>query len=153
MVGLVLLVVLPRRRFAKDNAEMANNQERTLREELENLDSSPNPDEWCHAVRQLLDILNNDEHLDEEWEPFATHFDKVHADFLARLRDRYPQLTPRDHKLCAFLRMNLSSKEIAPLLYISVRDVEISRCGLRKKLDLDDEANLTDFLLGILGEE
>jgi DNA-binding CsgD family transcriptional regulator len=120
-----------------------------LREELEKLESSPNPEEWRQAVRQLLGILNNDERLDEDWEQFAMHFDKVHADFLARLRDRYPQLTPRDHKLCAFLRMNLSSKEIAPLLYISVRGVEISRYRLRKKLDLDAEANLTDFLLGI----
>jgi len=203
VTGLVLLVVLPRRRFAKDKAEMATTQERTLREqeerhkeleatraqeimalrndklqseltfqngqlatttlhlvqknamivrlreELEKLESSPNPEEWRQAVRQLLGILNNDERLDEDWEQFAMHFDKVHADFLARLRDRYPQLTPRDHKLCAFLRMNLSSKEIAPLLYISVRGVEISRYRLRKKLDLDADANLTDFLLGI----
>ena len=203
ITGLALLVVLPRRRFAKDKAEMANTQERTLREqeerhkeleatraqeimalrneklqgeltfqngqlatttlhlvqknamivrlreELEKLETSPNPEEWRQALRQLLGILNNDERLDEDWEQFAMHFDKVHADYLARLRDRHPQLTPRDHKLCAFLRMNLSSKEIAPLLYISVRGVEISRYRLRKKLDLDAEANLTDFLLGI----
>ncbi len=200
---LISLVVVPQRRFAKDKAEMANEQERTLREQeerhleqeanrsqeimslrneklqgelefqsgqlanttlhlvqknalivrlredIEKLDSTTPPEELKKSLRQLLGILNNDDRLDEDWEHFAIHFDKVHADFLARLRDRYPQLTPRDHKLCAFLRMNLSSKEIAPLLYISVRGVEISRYRLRKKLELEAESNLTEFLLGI----
>ena len=201
--GLLLLIILPRRRFAKDKAEMADEQERTLREqeerhkateatrseeimqlrneklqnelefqngqlatttlhlvqknalivrlkeELEKIESVSVPDEMKISLRQAAGILNNDERLDEDWEQFAIHFDKVHADFLARLREQFPQLTPRDHKLCAFLRMNLSSKEIAPLLYISVRGVEISRYRLRKKLELDADANLTEFLVNI----
>ena len=120
-----------------------------LKEELEKIESVSVPDEMKISLRQAAGILNNDERLDEDWEQFAIHFDKVHADFLARLREQFPQLTPRDHKLCAFLRMNLSSKEIAPLLYISVRGVEISRYRLRKKLELDADANLTEFLVNI----
>ena len=120
-----------------------------LREDLEKLGKLNDADERRKAIRHILSALNDDERLDEDWGHFAMHFDKVHADFLARLRDRYPQLTPRDHKLCAFLRMNLNSKEIAPLLFISVRGVEISRYRLRKKLGLDAEANLTDSLQGI----
>jgi ligand-binding sensor domain-containing protein/DNA-binding CsgD family transcriptional regulator len=117
-----------------------------LREDLEKLEKISEPAERRKALKQLMHILNDDERLDEDWDHFALHFDKVHADFLARLRDRFPNLTPKDHKLCAFLRMNLSSKEIAPLLYISTRGVEISRYRLRKKLGLDTEANLTEFL-------
>jgi ligand-binding sensor domain-containing protein/DNA-binding CsgD family transcriptional regulator len=120
-----------------------------LREDLEKLEKLSDPAERRKAIKQLMHILNDDERLDEDWDHFALHFDKVHADFLARLRDRFPNLTPKDHKLCAFLRMNLSSKEIAPLLYISTRGVEISRYRLRKKLGLDTEANLTEFLQGL----
>ena len=95
----------------------------------------------------LTKVLAQDAQLDADWAQFAQHFDQVHSEFLRRLRDSYPELTPRDQKLCAYLRMNLSSKEIAPLLNISVRGVEISRYRLRKKLNLDTEVNLTDFLL------
>jgi DNA-binding CsgD family transcriptional regulator len=66
---------------------------------------------------------------------------------MKKLRNNYPELTPKDLRLCAYLRMNLSSKEIAPLLNISIRGVEISRYRLRKKLHLPRDANLTDFMM------
>jgi AraC family chitin signaling transcriptional activator len=65
------------------------------------------------------------------------------------LREKYPQLTPKDHRLCAYLRMNLTSKEIAPLMNISVRSVEVARYRLRKKLELDSEVNLVEFMVEI----
>jgi DNA-binding CsgD family transcriptional regulator len=98
-------------------------------------------------IHQLLNLVNFDVKLDEDWEHFAHHFDQVHVDFLKNLRERFPQLSASDLKLCAYLRMNLSTKEIAPLLNISVRGVEGSRYRLRKKLDLPNDANLTDFIL------
>ena len=67
--------------------------------------------------------------------------------FLKRIKIAFPDLTPRELKLCAYLRMNKSSKEISILMNISVRGVEISRYRLRKKLDLNREVNLTDFIL------
>jgi len=70
----------------------------------------------------------------------------VNNDFLKTLKDKYPQLTATDLKLCAYLRINLSSKEIANLLNISIRGVETSRYRLRKKLDLPNETGLFDFL-------
>ena len=100
-------------------------------------------------VQHLLNLLNFDVKLDEDWEHFAHHFDQVHVDFLTRLREQFPQLSSSDYKLCAFLRMNLSTKEIAPLLNISVRGVEGSRYRLRKKLNLPNDANLTEFILGL----
>lgn len=98
-------------------------------------------------VQQLVNLLNFDVKLDEDWEHFALHFDQVHVNFLQHLRERFPQLSANDYKLCAYLRMNLSTKEIAPLLNISVRGVEGSRYRLRRKLNLPNDANLTEFIL------
>ena len=83
----------------------------------------------------------------EDWEKFEIHFDQVHEDFLKKIRKKYPELTPKDLRLCAYLKMNLSSKEIAPILNISVRGVEISRYRLRKKMNLPRDANLNDFMM------
>jgi len=71
----------------------------------------------------------------------------VHEEFLKRLKENYPDLSPRELKLCAYLRLNISSKEIANLMDISVRGVEISRYRLRKKLQLEHDRNLTEFII------
>jgi DNA-binding CsgD family transcriptional regulator len=84
---------------------------------------------------------------DADWEHFQVHFDKVHGDFSRKFRAEYPHLSPQDMKLSAYLRMNLSTKEIAHLLNISVRGVEISRYRLRKKLMLERSLNLQEFIL------
>ena len=96
-------------------------------------------------------IRKIDRELDDKqsWNVFETHFDRVHENFFLRLREKHPSLTPKDLRMCAFLRMNLSSKEIAPLQNISIRSVEISRYRLRKKLDLRHDKNLTDYIMGI----
>lgn len=99
------------------------------------------------AITGVIRELTQPDQIDRDWEVFAQRFDQVHAHFLRRLKERFPQITPKDQKLCAYLRLNLSSKEIAPLLGISVRSVEVSRYRLRRKLDLDSEENLTEFLL------
>jgi len=84
----------------------------------------------------------------EDWEQFELHFDKVHGDFTKRIKTAYPDLTPQEMKLVAYLRMNLSTKEIAQLLNISLRGVEIARYRLRKKLQLERSNNLSEFVLG-----
>ena len=112
------------------------------------LEQSTNPT-VKKEIQQLLNLLNFDAKLDEDWEQFAFHFDQVHVDFLKRLREHYPQLSINDYKLCAYLRMNLTTKEIAPLLNISVRGVEASRYRLRRKLELSNDVNLTDLILGL----
>jgi len=98
-------------------------------------------------VDALIKTLEKDIITQDEWERFEVHFDQVHEDFIKKLRINYSELTPKDLRLCAYLRMNLSSKEIAPLLNISVRGVEISRYRLRKKMGLGRDANLTDFMM------
>ncbi|MDP5171326.1 MAG: hypothetical protein NWR72_13870 [Bacteroidia bacterium] len=119
----------------------------TVRGELEKLNKEIKESEPRSRIKSLLRMVNQDEQLDQDWEQFAYHFDQVHSNFLKRLRDDFPGLTPKDHRICAYLRMNLSSKEIAPLMNISVRGVEISRYRLRKKLDLDHDANLNEFMM------
>ncbi|MFC2137490.1 helix-turn-helix transcriptional regulator, partial [Bacteroidota bacterium] len=100
-------------------------------------------------VLSLIKTIEKDMLHEEDWDKFEYHFDQVHEDFVKKLRNSYPELTPKDLKLCAYLRMNLSTKEIAPLLNISVRGVEVHRYRLRKKMDLDRNSNLTDYLLSI----
>lgn len=97
-------------------------------------------------LKKVLRELTQEEQFESDWQQFAAHFDQVHAGFLRRIQEQYPQLTAKDSRLCAYLRMNLSTKEIAPLMNISVRGVEISRYRLRKKLNLDKETNLNDFM-------
>lgn len=105
-----------------------------------------NEDVKASMTKMIRKIDRNIEDEDTQ-QIFETNFDQVHENFMARLRLEYPHLTAKDLRLCAYLRLNLSSKEIAPLLNISVRGVEISRYRLRKKLYLDHKEHLTDFIL------
>ncbi|MGB8195014.1 MAG: triple tyrosine motif-containing protein, partial [Chitinophagaceae bacterium] len=97
--------------------------------------------------KKLIRAISDEDKMDEQWEHFAMHFDKVHSDFLVMLKAKYPKMSANELKLCAYLRMNLTTKEIAQLMNISVRGVEISRYRLRKKLQVPTEVNLFDFLL------
>ncbi|MBN2519131.1 MAG: hypothetical protein JXB17_01385, partial [Bacteroidales bacterium] len=100
-------------------------------------------------VLELIKTIEKDMLQEEDWDKFEYHFDQVHEDFIKKIKKNYPDLTPKDLKLCAYLRMNLATKEIAPLLNISVRGVEIHRYRLRKKINIDRETNLTEFLLSV----
>ena len=100
-------------------------------------------------VKKMLKSLSEDDNMDKEWEHFSKHFDKVQSDFLVAVKEKHPGITGNELKLCAYLRMNLSTKEIAQLMNISVRGVEISRYRLRKKLLLASETSLFDYLISI----
>ena len=100
-------------------------------------------------LKKMVKALNEDENLDQEWEYFTKHFDKVHSDFIVKLKEKHSNISNNELKLCAYLRMNLSTKEIAQLMNISVRGVEISRYRLRKKLNLATDTNLFDYLITI----
>lgn len=101
-----------------------------------------------HYLRLVRKIDNNISSMDD-WKVFEFHFEKAHEKFLHKLINKYPHLSNSDLRLCAYLRMNLSSKEIAPLLRISYRGVENHRYRLRKKLLLRKDVNLTDFILSL----
>ncbi|OCX51938.1 transcriptional regulator [Mucilaginibacter sp. PPCGB 2223] len=101
------------------------------------------PEQLKH-IQRVIDEGMTDE---RDWNVFETSFNGAHENFFKKLKADHPDLVPNDLKLCAYLRMNMSSKEIASLLNISLRGVEIRRYRLRKKLDLPHDKNLSEFLL------
>lgn len=96
---------------------------------------------------RLTRIIDQEMRNEREWEAFEALYDQAHGDFFKRLKADYPELTPSDLRLCAYLRMNLSSKEIAPLLNITVRGVEERRYRLRKRMHLTSDENLTERIM------
>jgi ligand-binding sensor domain-containing protein/DNA-binding CsgD family transcriptional regulator len=100
-------------------------------------------------LKKIIKSIGEDDNMDQEWENFTLHFDKVHSDFISALKEKHPGISNNEVKLCAYLRMNLSTKEMAQLMNISVRGVEVSRYRLRKKLELATEVGLFDYLISI----
>ena len=119
-----------------------------LKNELTRIAAALPPDDKAVAkmLNKLIGTINDNIEHDDDWMKFEQNFDTIHQDFMKRLGETYKGLTINDKKLCAYLKMNLVSKDIAPLLNISVRGVEIGRYRLRKKLGLDRDTNLTEFL-------
>jgi DNA-binding CsgD family transcriptional regulator len=101
-------------------------------------------DEQLRRIQKVIDEGMNDE---RDWNIFESSFNEAHENFFKKLKSGHPDLVPNDLKLCAYLRMNMSSKEMASLLNISLRGVEIRRYRLRKKLNLEHDKNLVEFLI------
>ncbi len=120
-----------------------------IKETLQHLNKNERESMDSVDLKKLLRSLSEEEKLNDEWEQFSIHFNNVHGDFLIKLSEKYPTLKAHELKLSAYLRMNLTSKEIAQLMSISVRGVEISRYRLRKKLNIPTETNLFQFLFEI----
>jgi len=100
-------------------------------------------------VKSVINTIDKDISEKDTWNFFKKAFSNADKDFFQKVKGQHPDLSANDLKLCAYLRLNLSSKEIAPLLNISVKSVEIKRYRLRKKMDLGRETNLTDYILSI----
>ncbi len=99
-----------------------------------------------YSFKKLIKQIDKSiEHVDG-WELFEYNFNQVHEEFFNKLKVSFPSLTHKDLKICAFLRMNMSSKEIAPLLNISIRGVETNRYRLKIKLGITKEDSLRGFL-------
>ncbi len=113
------------------------------------LHKSADKNEFSVDLKKVLRTLEGEVKEKLEWQSFSQSFDMVHGDFITRLKRNYPQLTANDLKTCAMIKMNLSSKEIAQILNITLKGVELSRYRLRKKLELESSVNLFDFLLKI----
>jgi hypothetical protein len=106
-----------------------------------------------HDTTAILSRLNKMERNikqnienDNNWKRFEENFDLVYENYLKRLGEAYPELGVSDKKLCAYLKMDLTSKDIAQLMNMSVRSVEMNRYRLRKKMNIDREVNLGEFL-------
>ena len=120
-----------------------------IKEELNKLLKPGHENFESTELKKIIRSLTSEDRLDEEWQQFSTHFNKIHGDFLIMLRNKYPVLKAHDLKLCAYLRMNLTSKQMAQLMSISVRGVEIGRYRLRKKLQVSPKEDLFQFLINL----
>ncbi|NEV92704.1 Y Y Y domain-containing protein [Psychroflexus sp. YR1-1] len=100
-------------------------------------------------AKKVIKIIDKNINNTDDWKMFEEAFNNSDKDFLKSMKSKHPSLTPNDLRLCAYLRLNLSSKEIAPLFNISTKSVEVKRYRLRKKMDLPREIGLTDYILGI----
>ncbi len=99
-----------------------------------------------HDVKRVIELVNEIEKNNSNWEQFAAHFDEINNHFIKKLKTKFPGLTSTDLKVCTYLQLKLATKEIAQLMNISVRGVEISRYRLRKKMQLSTGQTLNDFL-------
>jgi DNA-binding CsgD family transcriptional regulator len=114
----------------------------SIKEELKNVNETA-------ALNPVIKIIDKNLNNTDDWKFFEEAFNNADKDFLKKVKAKHASLTPNDLKLCAYLRLNLSSKEIAPLLNISSKSVEVKRYRLRKKMNLPHEASLTNYILEI----
>ena len=114
-----------------------------LRDEMQNR----SPDQVI--MDKMIGSVNLEIENEESWEMLRSAFENVDKDFIQVLMARHAELTPNDLKLCTYLRLNLNSKEIASLMNISVRSMETKRYRLRKKLGLEHDENLVEYILSI----
>lgn len=99
------------------------------------------------SIEKVVRIIDKNLNNTDDWKMFQEAFNNADKKFLKKIKDKHPELTPNDLRLCAYLRLNLTSKEIAPLLNISPRSVEVKRYRLRKKMCLPHDVNLTNYII------
>ncbi|MFT3903053.1 MAG: triple tyrosine motif-containing protein [Niabella sp.] len=119
-----------------------------LKEDLQSYKKVADAEKSGKEFQKIIRVIDKELDYQQEWAQFSIHFDKVHNNYLQHLKANYPELSGNDLKLCAYLKLNISTKEIAQLMNISVRGVETARFRLRKKLILPGDVNLSDFLIG-----
>jgi DNA-binding CsgD family transcriptional regulator len=117
-----------------------------IQEELKAIKDSVRNDVSRQKLRELLKKINFNLADEEHLHVFESNFERVHHEFFTELRTNFPDLTQKELRLCAFVRMNLTNKEIASILNISVRGVETARYRLRKRLSLHHEEDMAGFL-------
>lgn len=123
----------------------------SIYDELKLISKELKPGTNRRSIRDLIGKIKLHQIGEEYMEVFDVNFERVHVDFFNRLLDINPDLTKRELRLCAFVKMDLSNKEIAPLLNISVRGVETGRYRIRKKLDIH-EKNFKNYLDNLSNE-
>ena len=97
--------------------------------------------------KKVIKLINSNLNNTSDWKLFEEAFNNVDKDFMKKVKTLHPSITPNDLRLCAYLRLNLSSKEIAPLLNISHKSVEVKRYRLRKKIGLDHNQSLSNYII------
>lgn len=160
LFGLIFLIIrwntkrVLKRHIQKAESERIRQElkisekQRIIEEQKKQLLEQQLQDKGCEIAAMAMDAVKNHDGNDEEyWNLFRENFDLIHKQFFRHLRERYPSLTATDLKFCAYLRLNLNTKDIAKYTSLSVRGVESARYRLRKKLQLEEGEDLAAFLI------
>ena len=135
------------------NLMRKNDMLTTLDTQMEELSESVRREDAKSSITKKIKDIRHDIQAnikdDENWEKFEENFNLVYDNYMRKLTSRFPDLKLNERKLCAYLRMGLSSKEMASLLNTNVRSIETARYRLRKKLQMESGENLKDFIQNI----
>ena len=96
---------------------------------------------------KLIHILDENISSEDDWVVFQSNFDRIHENFFRNLKTNYPELTSNDLRFCAYLRLNLTTKDIAHLMNITPKGVEVGRYRIRKKIGIPSNKSLTEFMI------
>ncbi|GLR16794.1 hypothetical protein GCM10007940_14090 [Portibacter lacus] len=98
------------------------------------------------SSNKIRRIIKTNLSIDDNWKDFKIQFEQLHSDFFYRMKTRFPKLTENDLRHCAFIKMRMNTKEIARLLNINPTSVQISRVRMKKKMKLESETDLKEFI-------
>lgn len=137
-------VELKNKELATTTLNLVNKNEllKVIKEDL----SQTSQQSGMNQLKSVISIITKNVNEGDSWARFKEAFDTYDKNFIKSLMDAHPNLTSNDLKLCAYLRLNMSSKEIAPLLNISTRSVEVKRYRLRKKMGLSKNQGLNEYI-------
>ena len=116
-----------------------------LKEQVDELLIEPDKPQK-QKLKTIQKFIQSNLHFEDEWDAFKLHFEQVHPRFFEKLQHNFPDLTPNELKLCAYTRINLSNKEIARLLNVNSSSVEMARYRMKKKVGLEGQTTITDFI-------
>ena len=119
----------------------------TIKEEVINQKEALGSQYPNKYYEKLIRLLDENLSSEEDWAIFQTNFDRIHENFFRNLHSNYPEFTSNDLRFCAYLRLNSSSKDIAHLMNISLKGVEVARSRIRKKIGLPSTKSLTEFMI------
>jgi DNA-binding response OmpR family regulator/DNA-binding CsgD family transcriptional regulator len=101
------------------------------------------------ALISSLEYKINDNSNEHIWKEFEICFEKVYSNFYNKLTERVPDISVRERRLCAFLKMNMSTKEIAAITFQTTNSIDVAKHRLRKKIGIDSDDDFTSFLISL----
>jgi tetratricopeptide (TPR) repeat protein len=126
---------------------LVSNKNNILKQIMEtNAQIFDNKENAPKIAQKTDEIIRNNLNIDEEWDTFKIHFDKVHQHFFEKLKQSCSNLTEENLKMCAYFKIGMTTKQIAQLLHVDPHSVIISRYRLKKKLQLPDDESVDDFI-------
>lgn len=128
------------------NLLQKNEMLQKLRDEMKVIFHEKDVSKRDKIIQRLMRMIGREINTKKDLEVFDLHFNVVHEDFIEKLREKFPDLNQNDQRICIFLKMNKSTKEIATLMNMSVRGVETSRYRIRKKMGLKRSDNLFEVI-------